>query len=191
MLFAKCRVRLILAAVVFVISSIIAINMLLVNAPVVIEIEGDSFRVIDIPYSYTTGDAYVLLLAGFLGGSAIMQIIFCLQKYRPEQQFVSRTENSPATSTGFNSDGVEQASACNSIEVLLRVLEGDEKRTVEIIAANEGRILQNELVNSLNFSKAKVSRILMNLEKRKIIKKRKYGLTNCISLADDIGGEIK
>ncbi len=77
------------------------------------------------------------------------------------------------------------------MDVILRALEGDERKAVKIIVENGGEILQNELVNYLNFSKAKVSRILMNLEKRNIIAKRKYGLTNHISLADDIRGEIK
>lgn len=190
MLFTKYRVRLILAAVVFVLSSIIAINMLLVNAPVVIEIEGDSFRVIDIPYSYTTGDAYVLLIAGFLGGVAISFMIFYFKTTQLEEPIRSFWTSSPDGQDLI--DELEtQVAVCGNIDILLRVLEGDERRIVEIIAGNDGRMLQNELVNLLNFSKAKVSRVLMNLERRHIIKKSKYGLTNCISLADDIRGEIK
>jgi uncharacterized membrane protein len=41
-------------------------------------------------------------------------------------------------------------------------------------------------VNSLDFSKAKVSRVLMSLERRGIITKKKYGLTNCISIAEEL-----
>ena len=77
------------------------------------------------------------------------------------------------------------------INVILRALEGDEKKTIKIMVENGGDILQNELVNSLDFSKAKVSRILMNLERRGIVTKSKYGLTNRITLADDIRGEMK
>ncbi|HNW38478.1 MAG TPA: hypothetical protein PKJ75_06455, partial [Methanosarcina vacuolata] len=75
-------------------------------------------------------------------------------------------------------------------DVLLRALEGDERKAIELIAAKGGRILQNELVNSLDFSKAKVSRVLMNLERRGIITKKKYGLTNCISIADELKDNV-
>jgi hypothetical protein len=190
--FAKCRVRLIIAAGICVLSGIIAINMLLVQAPVVIELEGDSFRVIEIPYTYTTGDAYVLLLAGFLCGITLSYMLYCLMPARQAVPDSPSLPGSPSAEPG-NEDRAEVCGTevCSGADLLLRVLEGDEKRTVELIAGNGGRILQNELVNSLDFSKAKVSRILMNLEKRKIIEKRKYGLTNCISLADDIRGEVK
>ena len=50
-------------------------------------------------------------------------------------------------------------------------------------------MLQNELVLSLNFSKAKVSRMLADLEKRGLVVKKQYGLTNKIALADKLRGE--
>lgn len=175
-----CRKRLILAVAVLILSSIVVVNMLLVSAPVVIQIEGDTFRVIEIPYSYTTKDAYVLLVMGLVGGMAVSQILLCLKlpQFEPEQ-----TRLAPDTDTNAEPHNTEQT------KVILRALEGDEKKTIEIVVENGGDILQNELVNSLDFSKAKVSRILMNLERRGIVTKSKYGLTNRISLADDIRGE--
>jgi uncharacterized membrane protein len=50
-------------------------------------------------------------------------------------------------------------------------------------------MFQNELVLSLNFSKVKVSRMLTNLEKRGLIIKEQYGLTNKVFLADKLRGE--
>ncbi len=61
----------------------------------------------------------------------------------------------------------------SSTDVLLRALEGDEREAVKLIAVKGGRMLQNELVNSLDFSKAKVSRVLMNLEKKRHNNKEK------------------
>lgn len=182
----RCRTRLMLAAGLIILLSIVAVNMLLVSAPVVIQIEGDTFKVIEIPYSYTTKDAYILLAAGLLGGISISQILICIKasKFAPSQiKVTEKTDPEPDTDT------VSQD--IRNVDMILRALEGDERKAVKIIVENGGEILQNELVNYLNFSKAKVSRILMNLEKRKIIAKRKYGLTNHISLADDIRGEIK
>ena len=179
-----CRTRLILTVAVFILLSIVAINMMLVNAPVVIQIEGDTFKVIEIPYSYTTKDAYILLLIGLVSGMAISHILFCLK----DPLFKSAQ---PMNTVKIVPDPCPNPQNPEQITVILRALEGDEKKTIEIMVEKGGDILQNELVNSLDFSKAKVSRILMNLERRGIVTKSKYGLTNRISLADDIKGEKK
>ncbi len=180
----RCRTRLILAAGLLILLSIVTVNMLLLEAPVVIQIEGDTFKVIEIPYSYTTKDAYILLVAGLLGGMSVSQILICLKSFQFEPLQTRFTEETAPDGDNVSPDGVHA-------DLILRALEGDERKTVKIILENGGEILQNELVNTLNFSKAKVSRILMNLERRGIIAKSKYGLTNRISLADDIRGEIK
>lgn len=184
----RFRTRLILATGLLILLSIVAVNMLLVSAPVVIQIEGDTFKVIEIPYSYTTKDAYILLAAGVLGGMSISQVLICIKvsKFEPSQvKVIGKTVSEPDTNT------ISPELRNVDVDVILRALVGDERKAVRIIVENGGEIFQNELVNYLNFSKAKVSRILMNLEKRNIIAKRKYGLTNHISLAEDIRGEVK
>jgi len=75
------------------------------------------------------------------------------------------------------------------IEAVLTALEGDEKKLVKEIADHGGEMLQNELVLSLNFSKAKVSRMVTDLEKRGLVVKKQYGLTNKVALADKLRGE--
>lgn len=180
----KSRIRTIVTAGIFILSSIVVINVLLVNNPVVIQVEGDAFKIVDIPYKYTINEAYMLLFSAFLCGFCLALIlldnsIFQTVPYEPESDEKESLENS------------QEPEKRNFSRIILKALTGDEKKTVEIILNNDGRILQNELVNSLDFSKAKVSRILINLEKRGIVRKSKYGLTNCISLADDIRGETK
>jgi uncharacterized membrane protein len=201
-----------LAVGILLISSTVAINLLLEDSPVVIQLEGDTFKVVDIPYVYTVKEAYILLFSGFFGGLALAQVLLYLgvqgselsvtgqaaqiaalnviAEKPPEKVFELELENSAVEET------LPRANI-DPTDVLLRALEGDERKAIELIAAKGGRILQNELVNSLDFSKAKVSRVLMNLEKRGIITKKKYGLTNCISIADELKdnvglrGEIK
>ena len=75
------------------------------------------------------------------------------------------------------------------IDAVLTALEGDEKKLVKEIADHGGEMLQNELVLSLNFSKAKVSRMLTDLEKRGLVLKKQYGLTNKVALAGKLRGE--
>lgn len=50
-----------LAVGILLLSSIIAIDLLLEDTPVVIQLEGDTFKVVDIPYVYTVKEAYILL----------------------------------------------------------------------------------------------------------------------------------
>nr|WP_255680666.1 hypothetical protein [Methanosarcina sp. DH2] len=183
--------------------------MLLEDSPVVIQLEGDTFKVVDIPYVYTVKEAYVLLFSGFIGGLSLGQVLrssgfqdpvfsvmgsaaqvkalSLVSEEVPEKGFevlARRSEVSPENAPG---EGLLPVRAkIDPTDVLLRALEGDERKAIELIAVKGGRILQNELVNSLDFSKAKVSRVLMNLERRGIITKKKYGLTNCISIADEL-----
>ncbi|WP_305065133.1 helix-turn-helix transcriptional regulator [Methanococcoides sp.] len=180
----KSKIRTTVTIGIFIISSIVVINVLLVNNPVVIQIEGDAFKIVDIPYKYTINEAYLLLSSALLCG-------FCLALILLDHGILQTDFHEPEP-TEKNSFEIRQEEINRDISaIILKALSGDEKKTVRIILNSDGRILQNELVNSLDFSKAKVSRILINLEKRGIVKKSKYGLTNCISLADDIRGETK
>lgn len=194
-----------LAVGILLLSSIVAIDLLLEDTPVVIQLEGDTFKVVDIPYVYTVKEAYILLFSGFMGGLALAQVlrssglqepVFSITgpstqvkvlNFAAEDPQEKRFEVSSDSAENFRGEEFQPNGAhIDPTAVLLRVLEGDEKKAVELITAKGGRILQNELVNSLDFSKAKVSRVLMNLERRGIITKKKYGLTNCISIADEL-----
>ncbi|MEL4305465.1 DUF7343 domain-containing protein [Methanococcoides sp. LMO-2] len=190
----KSRIRTTLTAGIFIISSIVVINVLLVNNPVVIQIEGDAFKIIDIPYKYTVNEAYMLLFSAFLCGFSLALVLLDIGVFQTEPQEKETMKERSMEDTALKDRTLENFQEPEKRDIsgiILKALTGDEKKTVEIILNNEGRILQNELVNSLDFSKAKVSRILINLEKRGIVRKSKYGLTNCISLADDIRGETK
>ncbi len=58
-----------LAVGILLLSSIVAIDLLLEDSPVVIQLEGDTFKVVDIPYVYTVKEAYILLFfQGFWEG---------------------------------------------------------------------------------------------------------------------------
>jgi uncharacterized membrane protein len=61
-------------------------------------------------------------------------------------------------------------------------LKEDEKQIVRIIERKNGKIEQGTLVTISDFSKAKVSHVIKELEERKIIKKVKKGKKNVIML---------
>ncbi|WP_440947370.1 helix-turn-helix transcriptional regulator [Methanosarcina sp. T3] len=208
-----------LAVGILLLSSIVAIDLLLEDTPVVIQLDGDAFKVIDIPYVYTVKEAYILFFSGFFGGLALAQVLLSLRvsgSFYPLQEpsgklttvnasaesvFEKNVElfpyNTPSEDVFPSEGALPSGPDIDPTDVLLRALEGDERKAIELIVNKGGKILQNELVNSLDFSKAKVSRVLMNLERRGIIDKKKYGLTNCISIAeglvrdDGMKGEMK
>ena len=139
-----CRIRLILTVAVLILLSIVAINMMLVNAPVVIQIEGDTFKVIEIPYSYTTKDAYILLVIGLVGGMAISHILFCLKDplFKPAQ---------PMNTVKIVPDPCPNPQNPEQINVILRALAGDEKKTIKTLKNANKNI--NYLLNILRIDK--------------------------------------
>ena len=66
--------------------------------------------------------------------------------------------------------------------LVMQMLKADEEKAfAEIIKAN-GEILQNKLVVQTGLSKVKITRILANLERKELITKERYGLTNKIKI---------
>ena len=71
------------------------------------------------------------------------------------------------------------------IGITLTVLKEDEKKAIEALLAAGGKITQRELQDKIGFSKAKVSRLVFDLEKRGVIKKDRTGRTNILILSED------
>ena len=69
------------------------------------------------------------------------------------------------------------------IEVIKEVLNSEENRIVKALD-NGGRVKQDELRRQLDYSKARLSKILSNLEKKDIISKERYGKTNILRLKE-------
>jgi len=67
-----------LAVGILLLSSIIAVNLLFEKSYVVIQLDGDNFKILDIPYIYTVKEGYILLFSGFFGGMSLAQILLSL-----------------------------------------------------------------------------------------------------------------
>jgi DNA-binding Lrp family transcriptional regulator len=183
----------VLAGAVLVVSGIIVTSMLLVTKPSIIQISDGSFKILELPYTYTRNDAYVLVIGSAVGGmmlSYILMMLFATGRNEAKSMIMAEkiaeipiTHMNETATVGHIEDGAQL------IDAVLTALEGDEKKLVKEIADHGGEMLQNELVLSLDFSKAKVSRMLTDLEKRGLVVKRQYGLTNKVALADKLRGE--
>jgi len=75
-----------------------------------------------------------------------------------------------------------------SRKIAKMVLTQDENLIYEILLREGGEILQEKLVRETGFSKAKVSKLVRNLEVKGIIKKEPYGKTNRIMLNREFRG---
>ncbi len=183
----------VLAGAVLVVSGIIVTSMLLVTKPSIIQISDGSFKILELPYTYTRNDAYVLVIGSAVGGmmlSYILTMLFATGRNETKSMIMAEKPAEIPIAQMAEAATVEPVEEkAQLIDAVLTALEGDEKKLVKEIADHCGEMLQNELVLSLNFSKAKVSRMLTDLEKRGLVVKKQYGLTNKVALADKLRGE--
>ncbi len=61
-------------------------------------------------------------------------------------------------------------------------LDEEEKGVYELLKKNEGSMYQSDIIKETNFSKVKVTRILDKLEAKKVIDRKRRGMTNIIIL---------
>ena len=73
-------------------------------------------------------------------------------------------------------------------KIVKLVLREDEQKVYDLIA-EKGEILQEKVVRLTGFSKAKVSKLVRNLEEKGIIKKEPYRKTNRLILKKEFGGK--
>jgi len=65
---------------------------------------------------------------------------------------------------------------------IVKNLGGDELKVYDTIFGSSGMMFQNEIVDKLQFSKVKVTRILDRLEMKGLIERKRRGMTNIIVL---------
>lgn len=65
---------------------------------------------------------------------------------------------------------------------VLDKLDSDERKVLEKILSNEGSIFQSQLVDDLDYTKVKITRLLDRLEGKGIIERKRRGMTNMVLL---------
>jgi uncharacterized membrane protein len=64
----------------------------------------------------------------------------------------------------------------------LKLLDSDEKKVYQIISDANGAIFQSELAEKSSFDKVKVTRILDRIEGKRLIERKRRGMTNVVVL---------
>ena len=79
----------------------------------------------------------------------------------------------------------------NNTKIILNFLTGSEKKVIETLLENGGKVQQYELSRLPNLNKVKTHRILLNLEQKRIIHKEKLGKINKIVLDKELYDVLK
>jgi len=78
-----------------------------------------------------------------------------------------------------------------ALDAVLRVLNGEERKVVEALAAEDGTMLQKDIRWKTGLSRVKTHRILFRLAKRGIVSAEKHYNTNKITLAEWLKREMR
>lgn len=72
------------------------------------------------------------------------------------------------------------------VSATLEFLEPDMKKIINTLIKKKGKATQTEITKDTQINKVKISRDLLKLQERKIIKKTPSGMTNIISLNEEL-----
>jgi DNA-binding HxlR family transcriptional regulator len=169
--------RTMVAATVLAISCFIITNTLIESRPINIIIEGETPRIVQTPPLYGETEVLTLTITSWIAGLSVMYLY--LETFR-KPWIISRKQigNPIVSGQPLKLEELE------SVSMAMRILREPAKKILEILVKKGGEILQNDLCLETNFSKAKISRTLRELEARNIISRKQYGSTKKIVLSD-------
>jgi GTP-sensing pleiotropic transcriptional regulator CodY len=125
-------------------------------------IDGSVIEFSNIPEIYDSSDLILVSISAFVMGSSLVYL-----------WLIDRNEPVPAEASSLKS-------RWNGI--LEKITNPDEKRIVSLIIDEGGTIFQSQLVDRSGYSKSKVSLILDRLEAKKILERKRHGMSNAIVL---------
>ena len=125
-------------------------------------VEGSVIEFSNIPEIYGSSDMILVSISSFVMGSSLVYL-WLIDKNEPVRTKASSLK-----------------SRWNGI--LEKLSNPDEKRIVSLIIDEGGTIFQSQLVDRSGYSKSKVSLILDRLEAKKILERKRHGMSNAIVL---------
>ena len=124
-------------------------------------VDGNTIELNSVPEIYTSFDIIVTSISCFIMGSSLVYLLL-----------IDKNEHAHA----------EPAVKRSWDELLERLPSPDEKKIVSLIIDEGGTIFQSQLVDKSGYSKSKVSLILDRLEAKKILERKRHGMSNAIVL---------
>ena len=125
-------------------------------------IDGSVIEFSNIPEIYGSSDLILVSVSSFVMGSSLVYL-----------WLIDRNEHVQAETSLLTK---------NWDALLERLSNPDEQRIVSLIIDEGGTIFQSQLVDRSGYSKSKVSLILDRLEAKKILERKRHGMSNAIVL---------
>ena len=149
-------------AILFAVSAFTLVGKVLMPTPIQIIIPGEEPIVVGQIFKYTQFDVAII---------SVFTVILAVSGFY--LLFVNSIETRNALPTVEKKDTSEL-----DVKFALRLLEGDKRRVFSEIVEAGWEILQSDLPTQTRFSKAKITRILDYLERKGLIIRKSYGMTN-------------
>ncbi|MCW4010238.1 MAG: hypothetical protein NWF05_06410 [Candidatus Bathyarchaeota archaeon] len=129
--------------------------------------------------------SWLLVFAVPLAAALVVVVYWVLfPEIKVEKQKTASDESPPAAPV--------PAERNMTLDAVLRVLNNDERKVVEALAASgEGWLLQKDIRWKTGLSRVKTHRVLARLAARDIVKVEKYYNTNKVALAGWVGEDAK
>ncbi len=157
------RIKIILAMFGLIASTFAIFVRIMMPTTVQFIIEGNTIELNEIPNIYNSFDMAVTSVSCFVLGSSLVYLLLV-----GKNEVVSKDETSLMRS--------------NWDKILKRLSNPDERKIIQLIIDEGGTIFQSQLVEGSGYSKSKVSLLLDRLEARKILERRRRGMSNVIVL---------
>lgn len=169
----KVSKKTVLMTVVFTVSAFVFLGKLVMPTPIQIVLQGEEPIVVGQILSYTLIDIVIISVSAIVLGISGFYLLF--------SDIIESRRAFPT---------VEKANAQElDVKFVLRLLDGDKRKVFTEIVEAGGEILQSELPIQTGFSKAKITRILEYLERKGLIIRKSYGMTNKVTINRDIRRE--
>ena len=125
-------------------------------------VDGSVIEFSNIPEIYGSSDMILVSISAFIMGSSLVYL-WLIDRNEPVRAGASELRR-------------------RWDELLEKLSNPDEKRIVSLIIDEGGTIFQSQLVDRSGYSKSKVSLILDRLEAKKILERKRHGMSNAIVL---------
>jgi uncharacterized membrane protein len=153
--------KIIVAVVILTAALVILVTKLFAAQPIEITLEtGQEVSTQNEGY-YTLAEVLLLVVCSFCIGSASFYLYY----------------NAELARMPFRTEPLDE-----KYRAIIGLLKEDERRVMTELIRAKGELLQNALVEKLNVSKVKATRILARLEQKGLITKERHGFTNKIIL---------
>lgn len=157
------RMRIILAMFGLIASTFAVFTRIMMPTTVQVIIEGNTIELTEIPSIYNSFDMVVTGISCFVLGSSLIYLLLV-----GKSKVVGKDEPSLMRSD-WN-------------KILERLSNPDERKIIQLIIDEGGTIFQSQLIEKSGYSKSKVSLVLDRLEARRILERRRHGMSNVVVL---------